>query len=392
MPVVSVRVMTQNQDKPGFASAQTLVVKVGSAVLTNEAGDIDREVITDLCDQIAEQVRAGRSVILVTSGAVAAGRSGLELHTKKPTVSEKQALAAVGQTRLMQLYAELFGKHSIVIGQMLLTRGDMEDRRRYVNARYTLEELLKRRCVPIINENDTVTVDELRFGDNDGLAAVVAGKMEADGLILLSDVDGLFDCNPATHKNAQLIQTVERLTPERIDELCPSAGIGSAVGSGGMRSKLNAAMLATQSGVPTVIASGKVTGQVRKILHGDFRGTVFPAAPHRRSSREHWILSGKSANGRGVEVDDGARAALTEKKKSLLTAGIRAISGSFAQGDVIEIRDGAGHVIGRGVVNYSSEELARIKGRKSSEIAEILGEKPYDEAIHRDNLVLADNL
>ncbi len=376
-----------------FGEARTLVIKIGSAVLTGPDGDLDRALMKSICDSVAELLKAGRRVILVSSGAVAAGRAALGVRVRQLTISRKQALAAVGQSRLMAIYADLFKPHGIYVGQMLLTASDMEDRRRYLNARNTLDELLRAKCVPVINENDTVTVDELKFGDNDGLAARVAVKMQADALVLLSDVDGLYEENPKTNPKAKLVEVVERLTPATIEKYCPSGGAGSLVGSGGMLSKLRAARIATSAGVHVVIANGKRLGVLDEILRGEFRGTYFPATPKsRRSSRAQWILHGRVAGGRQLVVDDGAREALVRKNKSLLPAGIMEVVGSFREGDIVDIVDRAGALLGRGIVNYSSTELELIKGRKSSEIASVLGEKPYDEAIHRNNLVLVDEV
>lgn len=372
-----------------FAKAKTIVVKLGSAVLTRPEGGLDLEVMRGICAQIAGLVKDGHKVILVTSAAVAAGRAALGMRGK-PTIAEKQALAAVGQSRIMALYADFFGEHGIVVGQMLLTRGDMEDRRRYVNARYTLEELLRRKCVPIINENDTVTVDELRFGDNDGLAALVAVRMQAQALLLLSDVDGVYSANPKTVPDAKLLERIDKVTPALVAEFCPQAKAGSSVGSGGMFSKLNAARVATSAGVCVAIAHGKKPDQILTVLSGNFRGTFFACSPRRLKGRREWIVNKKSAIGRRVVVDEGARTALLANKKSLLPAGVREVVGVFSPGDVVEIADHSGQILGRGIVNYSSSELDQIRGKKTSEITEILGYKPYDEAIHRDNLALSE--
>jgi glutamate 5-kinase len=374
-----------------FAKAKTIVVKLGSAVLTRPEGGLDLEVMRAICSEIAELVHEGRRVILVTSAAVAAGRAALGVRGK-PTIAEKQALAAVGQSRIMGLYSKFFEKDEIVVGQMLLTRGDMEDRRRYVNARYTLAELLRRRCVPIINENDTVTVDELRFGDNDGLAALVAVRMQAEALLLLSDVDGVYSANPKSVPDAKLLERIDKVTPQLVEELCPQAKPGSSVGSGGMTSKLLAARVATRSGVCVAIAHGKTPRQIHKVLSGDFKGTFFACSPRRLKGRREWIVNKRSAIGRRVVIDEGARTALIANKKSLLPAGIRKVVGAFRTGDVVEISDASGQVLGRGIVNYSSGELEQIRGRKTSEIASILGYKPYDEAIHRDNLALSEQV
>jgi glutamate 5-kinase len=374
-----------------FGEAKTLVIKLGSAVLTTAQGSIDIHVMRDLCDTVAGLVKDGRNVIVVTSGAVALGRGALKLTRKSKTIPEKQALAAIGQGRLMQIYSDGFQKHGITVGQMLLTRGDMEDRRRFLNARYTLEELLKRRCVPIINENDTVTVDELKFGDNDGLAALVAVKMNADALIILSDVEGLYNANPKTTRNAQLLEQVDKITPTLIAELCPQPGAG-AVGSGGMASKVRAARLATNAGVCVAIAQGKTRGQIASIISGNFQGTFFPASMRRHSQRALWIMSGSASRGRRLHIDEGARAAIITNKKSLLPAGVQKIEGTFMPGDVVDVVDPSGHVIARGIVNYSSAEMERIQGHKSSDIEEILGYRSADEAIHRDDLVVGESV
>ncbi len=373
-----------------FAQAPTTVLKLGSAVLTGPSGELDTDLMKKICDWVAERMKKGHRVIIVTSGAVAAGRAALGERRRQLTISRKQALAAVGQSRLMAIYADLFAPHGIFVGQILLTAADMEDRRRYLNARYTLEELLKAGCVPIINENDTVTVDELKFGDNDGLAARVAVKMHAEALILLSDVDGLYDKNPKTERDARLVELVQRLTPAVIEKYCPTGGAGSLVGSGGMLSKLRAARIATSAGVHVVIANGKRPGILDAIVQGDFVGTYFHPAHQRRSQRAEWILHGRVASGRQIVVDDGAREALVRQKKSLLPAGIVRVEGNFQEGDIVDVVDMRGKLLGRGLVNYSSAHLDLIKGRRSSEIPHLLGSKPYDEAIHRDNLVLVD--
>lgn len=374
----------------GFQKARTVVVKLGSAVLTQPGVfTLDMVVMEEICGQIAEQVKAGRQIIVVTSAAVAAGRSLLQIFDKKPTIAEKQALAAVGQSRLMMIYSELLAKHDIVAAQILLSLSDMESRKRYVNARYTIEELLKRGCVPIINENDTVTVDELKFGDNDGLAAMVAVKMQADALLLLSDVPGLYDSNPKQNPDANLIPVVEHISTEILKTASSASAQKGMIqmGTGGMETKLQAARLATLNGVGTVIGPGKNPGVITEALGGRNVGTWFPAEESHHSRREKWILSAK-VNGRQLVIDDGARDALRKKKRSLLPAGVCAVNGAFQAMDLVDIVDNDGQLVGRGIVNYSAGQLARILGRKSSEIEGILGAKPYDEVIHRDNLVV----
>ncbi len=391
--------MTSNPVSSPFSSARTVVIKLGSAVLTTADADLDLEVMRGVCDEVAGLVAGGKKVILVSSGAVAAGRKVLGIPpARRATIAEKQALASVGQGKLMQVYSDLFGTHGVPVGQILLSRGDMDDRRRYVNARYTLEELLRRKCVPIINENDTVTVDELRFGDNDGLAALVAVKMQAEALLLLSDVEGLFDSNPKLNPGAKLLEVVERVTPAMLAQFEEETANGrpgrgkklvGGVGSGGMQSKVVAAAMATGAGVCVAIAHGKKKGMITAVMSDDFRGTFFPAQECHIPRRRSWILSGK-ATGRRVVVDDGARTALRDGKKSLLPAGIRAVEGRFAPGDLVEIADTSGVTLGRGIVNYSSAELELIKGHKTADIVGILGAKLYDEVIHRDNLAMVE--
>jgi glutamate 5-kinase len=373
----------------GFQHARTVVVKLGSAVLTQaESAGLDIAVLEGVCSEVASHIKAGRQIIIVTSGAVAAGRGVLNIWDRKPTIAVKQALAAVGQSRLMQIYSDLFARHGVVVGQMLLSLSDMENRKRYVNARYTLEELLQRGCVPIINENDTVTVDELKFGDNDGLAAMVAVKMQADALLLLSDVDGLYDSNPKTNPDAKLLPVVEKVTVE-VMRAVNDGGAGKMiqVGTGGMETKLHAARMATASGVGTIIAQGKRAGVISEVLSGASTGTFFPPVECHRSRREKWILSGKT-QGRSLALDAGACEALTVKKKSLLAAGVRDVTGNFQPMDVVEILDADGQLLGKGVTNYSADQLRRIMGKKSGEIEKILGAKTYDEVVHRDNLAL----
>lgn len=374
----------------GFENAKTVVIKLGSAVLT-ETGvfALDLPVMEEICRQVAEQVKAGRQIIMVTSAAVAAGRSLLQVYDKKPTIAVKQALAAVGQSRLMMIYSEMFAAHGIVSAQILLSLSDMETRKRYVNARYTLEELLRRGCVPIINENDTVTIDELKFGDNDGLAAMVAVKMQADALLLLSDVPGLYDSNPKTNPDAQLIPVVERVSTEMLKSAGGSLADRNMIqmGTGGMETKLQAARLATANGVGTVIGPGKQPAVITEALMGKNVGTWFPSVECRHSRRDKWIRSAK-VNGRKLIIDAGARDALKKRKRSLLPAGVCGVVGAFQAMDLVDVVDQEDQLIGRGVVNYSSIQMERILRKKSSELEAILGGKPYDEAIHRNNLVV----
>lgn len=370
-----------------MAKARLIVIKLGSAVLTTQQGDLDMNVLSELAETVSRHVKQGKRVIVVTSGAVAAGRGMLNLVGKKINLSLKQALASIGQTKLMGIYSNLFAQHGIIVGQVLLTKGDIEDRRRYINVKYALDELLSHGCVPIINENDTTAVDELKFGDNDGLAALLAARTQADALIILSDVDGLFDKNPSEYPDTQLIENVPEVTDELIASVAPKTAKATVFGTGGMASKLTAAKYATNEGVCVMIGNGKTPGQLAAFLEGKGGGTFFRAHERQHNARQQWLLT-KNTRGCSLMIDDGAQNALVSRKKSLLPAGVKAVNGEFEAGDVVGITDMNGIVIGRGVVNYSSVEMTRIKGLPTATIRKILGERHYDEAIHRDNLAM----
>ncbi|MEZ4599789.1 MAG: glutamate 5-kinase [Syntrophotaleaceae bacterium] len=360
-----------------------VVVKVGSGVIFGGNG-VDESVIKGISTDICELVRQGYEVLLVTSGAVATGKGDLGIVGRPPTIPLKQAAAAIGQSRLMRYYKDAFREHNRVVAQILLTRDDLANRRRFLNARNTLMTLLEYGVTPIINENDTVVVDEIRFGDNDNLSALVTSLAEADLLVILSDVDGLFDSNPKKNSAARLIPLVEQITSE-IEAM--AGGAGSDVGTGGMSTKIEAAKRATLYGVGTVIVNGRLPGVLPRILAGEEVGTWFRAVPDRLKARKHWIAFTKKTRG-VLYVDDGARRALLEKGKSLLPRGVARIEGPFDRGDAVRICDLEGHELARGVIGYSRQELALIIGRKSSEIEQVLGYKYGDEVVHRDNLVL----
>lgn len=368
---------------------QRIVLKLGSAVLTREGDDrLDENLLDDVAREVSRLFDEGREVIIVSSGAVAAGLGLLRPQKRDGSLPEKQALAAVGQSRLMHMYSAHFSRYRRSIAQILLTRDDMEDRRRYLNASYTLERLLSLGVIPIINENDTTTVEELRFGDNDVLSAIVAAKMKADFLILLSDVDGLFDRDPRKNSGAELVTRVEKITPE-IESMAEKAP--SRLGAGGMRSKIQAATRASYAGAHVCICNGKKRDVLRKLFSGVCPGTLFlPSGEKELTSRQRWIAIGKSGVNRWVIVDDGARKALVEGKKSLLPVGIREVKGKFDRGEVVEIRDSEGNRLGKGLVNYDSQDIMKIQGARSHEIEKILGRKEYDEVIHRDNLIVFD--
>ncbi len=325
----------------------------------------------------------GHSVILVSSGAIRAGMVRLNLAGRPRTIPQKQAAAAVGQGLLMHTYAEAFDAHHLPVAQVLLTREDLHDRARYLNARNTFAALLHARAVPIVNENDTVAVDEIKFGDNDTLAALVASLVEADALLLLSDVDGLYERDPTAFPEAKLIPTVE--TIDRALEQ-RAGGARTSLGTGGMTTKLQAAKICVRTGVRMVIAHGRRADVVADALGGHC-GTQFLPSPQRLRSRQRWIAYGVTPSG-SVTVNDGARLRLVDEGKSLLPAGVIAVAGPFAAGELVRLVDASGQPFAQGFVNYGHHDVQKIMGRRTADIAALLGHKPADEIIHRDNLVL----
>lgn len=325
----------------------------------------------------------GHSVILVSSGAIRAGMARLQLAGRPRTIPQKQAAAAVGQGLLMHTYAEAFDAHCLPVAQVLLTRDDLRDRARYLNARNTFAALLRSRAVPIVNENDTVAVDEIKFGDNDTLAALVASLVEADALLLLSDVDGLYDRDPTAYPDARLIPTVE--TIDRALEQ-RAGGARTSMGTGGMTTKLQAAKICVRTGVRMVIAHGRRANVVADAFAGHC-GTQFLPSSQRLRSRQRWIAYGVMPKG-SVTVNEGARQRLVDEGKSLLPAGVTAVSGHFAAGELVRLLDASGHPFAQGFVNYGHHDVQKIMGRRTADIASLLGVKRADEIIHRDNLVL----
>ncbi len=361
-----------------------VVVKAGSQVLTTEGGALDREVFEGLARDVAALTARGIEVVVVSSGAVASGLGCLGLKGKPATMPEIQAVAAVGQINLVWFYREVFGAYGLTVGQVLLTRDDLENRRRYQNAKNTLNALLRMGVVPVINENDTVVVEELKFGDNDNLSAMVTNLVEADCLVILSDVAGLFDRDPKANPDAVLLERVDA-----VDEAV-EAFVGdsrSAVGTGGMGTKLLAAKKATHGGAAAVIASGKIVGALGRILGGEPLGTYFPAQVDRLRRRKHWIAYTVKPTGRLV-LDQGAVEAIATGGKSLLPSGIRGVEGDFDRGDAVSLVGPTGVEVGRGLTNYSAEEVGRIAGLATREIAARLGYKFFDEVVHRDDLVV----
>ncbi|MFA5321237.1 MAG: glutamate 5-kinase [Smithella sp.] len=366
-----------------FAHAKKILIKVGSAVLTGNDG-LDIKIINTLVRDMSNLVNNGYSVVLVTSGAIASGKHRLKITEKLKSMPEKQAAAAIGQGRLMRLYSKSFEKNGHYVAQILLTLSDVTDRQRFLNIRNTLSTLMEWGAIPIINENDTVAVDEIKFGENDNLAAMIANIIEADLFINLTSIDGLYDCNPTVSKKAKLIRIVSEFS-EEIEAAATEET--SSVGTGGMKSKIQAAKKVTAIGIPCIIAPGKRKNVLTDIVAGKEIGTLFlPMADH-LNSKKYWIAFTLRPRGKLV-VDDGAKKALLEQGKSLLPSGIIDVEGNFDQGDPVNCVDRNGTILAKGLVNFNSVEISKIKGLKSSQISQILGHKDYDEVIHRDNLAI----
>lgn len=362
-----------------------IVVKAGTSTLTDASGRLDACYIEDLCRQITGIGKQGWQVVLVSSGAIRAGAERLKLKKRPQLIPEKQAAAAVGQGLLHQMYTQALDRHGVPSAQVLLTRDDFADRIRYLNARNTLLTLLRFGAVPIINENDTVSVEEIRFGDNDMLAALVASHLDADLIVLLTDVPGLCRRKPRAKEAPEIIHEVPEITPE-IEKMA-GGGNSSRGGTGGMISKLAAARVATAAGIPMVIAPGREPDIVTRVVRSEQIGTRFHPQASRLNSRKRWIAFAVPARG-SIRVNRNAADVLLSQNKSLLPVGVIDVAGDFATGDLVLIVDEAGDGVARGFVNYGSDEVRRIMGKRSSEIERTLGHKEFDEVIHRDNLVV----
>ena len=372
-------------DRATLKDVKRIVIKVGSSTMTYGNGKRNFSRIDRLAREIADLANQGKEIILVSSGAVAVGVDRLGLAAKPKTIPGKQAAAAVGQGVLMHTYEKIFAEYGQIVAQVLLTRMDSVDRHRYTNSRNTFLALLEHKVIPIVNENDVVAIDELKIGDNDNLSALVAGIIDADLLIILSDIDGLYTANPQNDPNAKLVPEVTDITPE----IEASAGdAGSKVGTGGMFTKIQAAKMATSSGINMVIASGEEKDAISRILDGEEIGTLFVSRENRLQFRKRWLAFGARIAGK-IVVDDGcAKAVRKAGGCSILPAGITDVEGEFEAGNTISVVNKTGHELARGLANYSSEELDMIKGAKTSEIENILGHKHFDEVIHRDDLVI----
>ena len=379
--------MKTSSRKDLLKSIKRVVIKVGSGVLTADEG-LNMTVIDELAAAICDIRKMKIEVILVSSGAIASGLKKIGLSKRSRSVAEKQALAAAGQCRLMMAYEEAFGRCGKKVAQILLTRDDLNNRSRYLNARNTIFTLLCWDVIPIINENDTVVVDEIKFGDNDNLSAMVTNLTESHLLVNLTNIDGLFDNDPRTHKDAQLIKVVEQVNRKIVKY---ASAIPGSLGTGGMASKIKAARKMALAGVPTIIANGLRPGILKSIFSGEQVGTIFLPLENTLCRRKHWIMFTKSPKG-DIVLDNGAETAIVKNGKSLLPSGISEVRGRFRIGDAVRLISESGRQLAVGMANYDSSDVKRIAGRKTSEVESILGFKYDDEVIHRDNLVLAEQI
>ena len=371
--------------REALKKAKRIVIKVGTSTITYANGKRNFSQIDRLAREISDLQNQGKEMILVTSGAVAVGVDRMGLPGKPKTIPGKQAAAAVGQGVLMHTYEKFFADYGQIVAQVLITKTEAIDRHRYTNTRNTFMELMRQRVIPIVNENDVVALDELKIGDNDNMSALVAGIVDADLVIILSDVDGLYTANPQTHPGAVIVPEVAEITPE-IE--ASAGGVGSARGTGGMATKIQAAKAATSSGIHLVIASGTEKNAITRVLQGEELGTLFVSRENRLQFRKRWLAFGAKIAG-SIVVDDGCAKAIRKAGGcSILPAGVFAVQGEFLPGSTVSVIDKDAHELARGLVHYSSAELEQIKGCNSGEIANILGHKNFDEVIHRDDLVI----
>ena len=369
-----------------MGALRLVVVKVGSSTLVDEGGSLDRGFIRALCDQVGELASHGTRVVIVSSGAVAAGRDILGFAGRPEDMASLQACASAGQARLTQAYADVLAEHGIPCGQVLLTRRDVMDRDAFLNARTTLARLVELGAVPVVNENDTLSTAEFAFGDNDMLGALVSALVGADLYVICSDVEGLYTANPQEDPTATLIGRVEEVDQE-LSAL--AGGAGTSFGTGGMSSKLRAARAMLAAGVPTVICRGRRPGVLLDVVDGKPIGTRFepPAGGAHEGGRKLWIGLAEVPRGT-IALDEGATRAVLERGASILPVGVCSTSGSYAQGDVVNVRSSSGDVIGRGIARYSSEDMARVRGIKLDVIARFLGPERAQPAVHRDDLLV----
>ncbi len=377
--------LNNEASREALKKAKRIVIKVGTSTITYANGKRNFSQIDRLAREISDLQNQGKEMILVTSGAVAVGVDRMGLPGKPKTIPGKQAAAAVGQGVLMHTYEKFFADYGQIVAQVLITKTEAIDRHRYTNTRNTFMELMRQRVIPIVNENDVVALDELKIGDNDNMSALVAGIVDADLVIILSDVDGLYTANPQTHPDAVIVPEVAEITPE-IE--ASAGGVGSARGTGGMATKIQAAKAATSSGIHLVIASGTEKNAITRVLQAEPQGTMIVIRENRLPCRTRWLAFGAKIAG-SIVVDDGCAKAIRKAGGcSILPAGVFAVQGEFLPGSTVSVIDKDAHELARGLVHYSSAELEQIKGCNSGEIANILGHKNFDEVIHRDDLVI----
>ncbi len=371
-------------ERSDLARCERIVVKVGTSTLTHPTHQLNLMRMEVLVREMADIHNQGKELLLVSSGAIGLGVARLGLKEPPRTLPMKQAMAAVGQGTLVHMYEKLFSEYSKTVAQVLLTKDDFNERLRYLNSRNTLLTLLGLGVIPIINENDTVVVDEIKFGDNDTLSALVAGAVDADLLVILSDIDGLYDDDPRQNPKARRLPEVYEITDEMEKK---SHRRGTKLASGGMYTKLLAAKIVMAAGIPMVVAHGAEKNVLRRIIAGEPLGTLFVPKESRMQARKRWIAFGSACQGK-VYIDNGAKEAVLHRGKSLLPSGITGVEGIFERGNVISLVDLEGHEFARGITNYSAEEIKLIAGKKTSQIERILGHKDYDEVIHRNNLTV----
>lgn len=376
--------MTEDRKKY-LKDIKRLVVKIGSSSLTLPEGGLDIANMRKFTGEVSAIARDGLEIIIVTSGAIAAGLKYLGISSRPKDISILQAAASVGQVELMRTYSNLFSKYGLKIGQILLTHEDTSRRQQYLNIKSTMENLIKMDVIPIINENDSVATDEIKFGDNDRLAALVSSLIEADLLVILSDIEGMYNKNPKTNKDARLISKVETIT-EDIEKI--SEGVGSTFGSGGMITKIGAAKICSFSGIGMIIADSRRSDVLKKIISGDDIGTFFiPKASKKVKSIKKWIAFGMITRG-SIVIDRGAEEAIVNRGKSILPVGVVDVTGKFNKGDTLRVFSVDNKLIAKGISNFSDEEISKIKGKNERQILEEFGSSMCAEVIHRDNLVI----
>ncbi|EGQ7937552.1 glutamate 5-kinase [Vibrio vulnificus] len=376
--------MTTNQQSVAASQPKTIVVKLGTSVLTGGTLALDRAHMVELARQCAELKKQGHSVVVVSSGAIAAGREHLGYPALPNAMASKQLLAAVGQSQLIQTWESLFALYGIKIGQMLLTRADLEDRERFLNARDTINALVDNGIIPVVNENDAVATSEIKVGDNDNLSALVGILCGADKLLLLTDQKGLYTADPRKDPNAELIKEV-KVIDDTLRKI--AGGSGTTLGTGGMATKLQAADIARRAGIEVIIAAGRGQNVIFDALSPVPQGTRFLPCEEALENRKRWILAGPAASG-DIVIDLGAVKAVVEKGSSLLAKGVTKVLGEFSRGEVVRVTDAQGHLVARGIASYSSQDMAKIAGKHSKDIISILGYDYGSEVIHRDDMVV----